>query len=138
MAEHVMMKLQNSKRGFKFSIHTATYQSLTKTLGWVWSSSKRFGQYDSLQFNGPENPTMTLPGTVYPEFNNVGVDQLKVLESLGNDAEPILIISGVGDVLGYWVMTSFTETEARHMVAGIPTKQTFNLELKYYGKTLQN
>ncbi len=134
MAETVMMKLGD----FKFSIHTAAYQQLTRTYGWVWASTNRFGKTASLQYTGRDNPTVNLPGVIYPEFENVGTGQISELVKLGDAAVPHLMTSGLGDVMGYWVVTRLTETEAKHTVAGIPIKQTFSLDLKYYGKIISN
>ncbi len=134
MAQHVMLKLGN----FKFSIHSAAYQKLTRTYGWIWAPVKRFGNTSSLQYTGKKNPIINLPGVVFTEFENVGIRQIERLVQLGDSAKPNLMTSGLGEVMGYWVITGLTETEARHIQAGIPTKQTFSLDLKYYGKTLQN
>lgn len=134
MAEHVMMKLGD----FKFSIHTAAYQQLTRTYGWIWSPTKRFGKTDLLQYTGKKNPTINLPGVIYPEFGRVGIGQIEKMVELGDAAVPHLMTSGLGDVMGYWAITGLTETEAKHTMAGIPIKQTFSLDLIYYGKTISN
>lgn len=134
MAETVMMKLGS----FKFSIYTAAYQQLTRTYGWVWASTNRFGNTSALQYTGKDNPTINLPGVIYPEFENVGTEQIKELAALGDAAKPHLMISGLGDVMGYWVVTGLKETEDKHIAAGIPIKQTFSLDLKFYGQTLSN
>lgn len=134
MAETVMMKLGS----FKFSIYTAAYQQLTRTYGWVWGSTNRFGNTSILQYTGKDNPTINLPGVIYPEFENVGTEQIKELVALGDAAKPHLMTSGLGDVMGYWVVTGLRETEDKHIAAGIPIKQTFSLDLKFYGQTLSN
>lgn len=134
MAETVMMKLGD----FTFSIHTAAYQQLTKTYRWLWASTNRFGNTSSLQYTGKENPTVSLPGVIYPEFEKVGIHQIEKLVKLGDAAKPHLMISGLGDVMGYWVVNQLVETEDKHTVAGIPIKQTFSLDITYYGQTLSN
>lgn len=130
--ENVMMKLGS----VKFSIQTLAYQKLTRTYGWTWAPTKRFGTIDSLQYTGKKNPTVTLPGVVFPEFQDVGTQQIETLVALGDAETPHLMTSGLGDVMGYWVVTGLTETEDKHIQAGIPIKQTFSLEIMYYGKTL--
>ncbi|NAX21015.1 phage tail protein [Vibrio sp. V39_P1S14PM300] len=122
----------------KFSITTLAYQELVKTHSWTWSPINRFGQYASLQFTGADNPTIRLTGTVYPEFANVGINQIEQLVTLGNKAEPFLLTSGLGDVMGYWCLTNVTETQPRHMKAGVPKKQQFSADLIFYGKTLSH
>jgi len=132
MANQVMMKLGN----FKFSILTAAYQKLTKTYGWNWAEVKRFNNTASLQYTGKNNPTRKLDGVVFPEFESVGVYQIDDLVELGDLGTPLLLVSGIGAVLGYWVITKITNTEDKHMEAGIPTKQVFSMEIKYYGDSI--
>lgn len=134
VANDVMM----SAGEVKFSITTLAYQELVKTHNWTWSAINRFGQYASLQFTGAENPTIKLSGIVYPEFAGVGVNQIEQLVTLGNKAEPFLLTSGLGDVLGYWCLTNVTETQPRHVKAGVPKKQQFSADMTFYGKTLSH
>lgn len=141
MSQSVQMKLGD----FKFSLSTASYHKLTKTYGWNWAAAKRFQQHDSLQFTGKNNPKIKIDGVVFPEFtasafsfSSVGIYQVDTLTKLADKGEPLLLISGFGAVLGYYCITSLTETESRHMQAGIPTKQEYSLEIIYYGDTIKN
>jgi phage protein U len=118
-----------------FSIRTAAYQSLVKKYEWVWASTQRFGTTPSLQYTGKKSPTVTLKGTVYPEFN-AGIWQLYYLKYLADQEGPLLLATGYGDVMGYWVITALTEEQPQHLEGGIPAKQNFTLELKYYGDSI--
>lgn len=121
---------------FRFSINRAAYQKLTKTYGWDWAAVKRFGTTDSLQFTRKQNPTMSLSGVIFPEFSSVGIYQVDNLSELGDAFAPLQLTTGYGEVWGYWCITKLTETQDQHMEAGIPTKQTFSMELTYYGESV--
>ncbi|GAA03240.1 phage tail protein [Photobacterium leiognathi] len=123
---------------FKFSITTAAYQELVKSYSWEWSEVPLFGQYDQLHFTGPKNPTIKLSGLIYTEFENVGVKQVDKLKAQGDQGKPLLLTSGMGEVLGYWVMTAVSETQSGYRQHGVTKKQTFTVELKFYGKKLSD
>ncbi|MFV0576058.1 MAG: phage tail protein [Vibrio sp.] len=127
-----------SAGGFKFSISTAAYQSLTQSFAWKWASIEQFGQTDALHSTGDENPTISLEGTVYTQFGNVGNRQIDKLIQIGNNKTPILLATGLGDVMGYWVVTSVVKTQVEFLKNGASLKETFQMEFLYYGKTISN
>ncbi|ENQ8613714.1 phage tail protein [Vibrio fluvialis] len=133
-----MAEVMLSLGSFKFHIAAAAYNELVKQWEWHWQAQSRVGQSDLLQYTGKGADKLTLNGQVATLFREVGTRQIEKLADLGNQATPLLLVSGLGDVLGYWVMTSLSETDTRFVKGGLPRAQTFTMELKFYGDNLQN
>lgn len=123
---------------FQFAISTAAYNSLTKTYQWLWAETDRFGQMGTLQYTGKKLPKITLTGSIYPLLWEVGTEQVKKLEAEGDKATPLLLTSGLGEVLGYWCIERIVENQSEFTDDGQVKKQTFTLDIKYYAKKLSN
>ncbi len=124
----VMLSLGN----FKFSISTASYSELVKTWKWNWSSQTLIGRSDRLQVIGKAPVSITLTGEVMPLFNNAGLNQIENLAKLGDEMKPQMLISGVGDVLGHWVILSVSERSSKFMKGGFARIQAFSIEILFY------
>lgn len=132
---------------FDFNVDNATYQNVQRSLSWRWGEQQRFGQRDVLQYLGQAAPSITFSGEVYTDNRRialrpnewfVGTLPVKQLAALGDLHAPQLLISGIGDILGYWVICEFSETADRFLMAGIPKHQQFTMTIKYYGDNLYN
>ncbi|CAG9297572.1 phage tail protein [Celerinatantimonas diazotrophica] len=123
---------------FHFSVDTATYNSLSRNYGWHWKANSRVGKRDILQYTGQQAPSISLNGTVATTYRSVGTQQIQKLVSLANKGQPLLMISGDGDKLGYWAIQKIQETNRRFVRGGSPRFQDFSMELIYYGDDLQN
>lgn len=132
---------------FNFTIDDATYQSIQRTLSWRWVEQQRFGQRDVLQYTGKASPSITFNGEVYTDNQRitprisemlVGTKPIRRLGELGDTTTPLLLISGTGDIMGYWVVTEFSDTADRFLMAGMPKHQQFTMAIKYYGDNIYN
>lgn len=132
---------------FNFNIDEATYQTIQRSLSWRWAEQQRFGQRDTLQYTGKATPSISFSGEVYtdnqritPKISEifVGTKPIKNLVSIGETATPQILISGIGEILGYWVVTEFSDTADRFLMAGIPKHQQFTMTIKYYGDNIYN
>ncbi|PKA32546.1 hypothetical protein CWR41_22760 [Cedecea lapagei] len=94
---------------------------------------------------GQAVPSITFSGEVYtdnrrisisPEEWVVGTRPVRELSELGDVQAPQLLISGIGEILGYWVVTDFSDTADRFLMAGIPKHQQFTMTIKYYGDNI--
>ncbi|WP_305817503.1 phage tail protein [Photobacterium leiognathi] len=130
----VMLKLGS----ITFSVSTAAYQQLTRKYGYKWAKNARFGQHDALQFTGIENTAITLSGVVYCELNEIGDQQFAQMDAIAKKGDPLMLTSGLGDVMGYWCITSIEEQQVAHLRQGVAKKQAFTMELIFYGKTLSH
>lgn len=132
-----MAQVMLSLGGFKFNIDSAAYNELVRTWQWRWNAQSLIGQPDLLQYTGKAPVQISLSGQVATTFRQVGTNQIAKLAAIGDRNQPILLVSGMGDVLGYWTMTSLKETNTKFIKGGLPRYQSFTLELLFYGDNLQ-
>jgi uncharacterized protein len=125
-----MMKLGT----FKFCIYTAAYQELNRTTNYKWGEQAVFGGWDNLQYLGPGEDAASLTGVVYPEFEG-GTGQIDDLRALASTGKPRLLISGTGEILGYWIINSITEGQTKFAAFGVPRRQEFTVNIRKYSDT---
>lgn len=131
--QQVMMALGD----FIFSISTLAYDQLTITDEWRWAEQPRIGKNDALQYTGRPNPTISLNGKTHLYFlDGVQYGQLDKLRERGSVLTPQQLVTGRGDVKGYWVITNLTDNQTAFISQGTVKVQNFTLTLKYYGDTL--
>lgn len=123
----VMMQLGS----FQFSILTAAYQELTRRTTYRWAQQDLYGRLPGLQHTGPGEETMTLPGVIYPEYRG-GIGQLNRMRSLAGRGTPLLMVSGLGQIMGRWVIEAVEEKQTVFAAFGMPRKQEFTLQLKRF------
>lgn len=112
---------------FVFSIPTATYQKLQRTTNWNHVSSSRFGSTPAYQYTGRGTDTITLDGSIVPEFGSQM--SLTALRLMGNTGKNFPLISGSGKIYGLWVLDSIEETQTDFFKDGKPKKIEFSLKL---------
>ncbi|SIO25626.1 phage tail protein [Halodesulfovibrio marinisediminis] len=120
---------------FVFSTKTAAFQSASRSSTYNWAEQARIGNIPCLQFTGEGTETLSLSGVIYPTFRG-GLKQVDAMRELAGSGKPLCLISGMGDLKGYWCITSVKEKNSDFLQAGIPQKIEFSLELKYYGENL--
>ncbi len=134
VSSDVMMGLGET---FIFSISTVAYSNLQRSDEWRWVEQTRFGKNDALQTTGRPNPVITLAGKTHAYFmDGVGIGQIELLRQLGDAYTPLQLVTGSGEVLGYWAITALTEAQTSFLMKGAPKQQEFTLTLKYYGDRL--
>lgn len=116
---------------FQFSITTAAYQELRRRTSFRWPSQELYGRLPALQYTGPGEDTMTLTGTIYPEFRG-GAGQLNKMRNIAGAGRPLLLVSGTGSMLGRWVIESIDEGQMVFAAEGRPRKQEFTLQLRKF------
>ena len=119
--------------GYRFSLDTAAYQELQRTTAWRWAVQQRLGRRPSRQFVGPGDETMSLSGTIYPAYRG-GLGQLDALRLEAGSGEPLQLVTGVGEVLGLWVVDRVEETQRLFLDDGRPRAIAFQLQLTHYGE----
>lgn len=123
----VMMKLG----AFSFGIDTAAYQQLMRSTQYRWSAQTRVGNHDALQFTGYGEDTITLTGRIYPGWRG-GTGQVQDLRDEAAKGEPQLMVDGNGYIHGRWVVTSIEEQADVFARAGVPRRQQFTLQARYF------
>lgn len=132
--EQTMLRLGT----FKFRISTATFNELTRHWQWRWQAMQRVNHNDLLQYVGENAPKISLKGEVLTTFKDVGTDQIKTLAKQADQHRPLEMHSGYGTSLGYWCVTSIQEVNSSFISGGQPRRQSFELEMVYYGDNIQD
>lgn len=116
---------------YRFSIRSATYQTLERQTSYSWARQARIGANDQLQYVGPGADTISLDGVIYPHYAG-GLEQLNKMRLAASFGVPLPLISGRGRVLGFWVIESVREGQTIFEVEGAPLRQEFGLALGRY------
>lgn len=112
---------------FVFSIPTATYQSLQRSTNWRHASNSRIGVAPAYQYCGPGEDTITLDGSIVPEF---GMPMsITALRLMGNTGKSFPLIAGNGKIYGMWKLDSIDETQTYFFKNGKARKVEFSLKL---------
>ncbi|WP_454719428.1 phage tail protein [Citrobacter freundii] len=128
----VMMMLGD----FAFSVDTAAYNHLAREAAWSWSEQARIGQQSLLQYTGKNGRTVRIEGESHVFFGKSGTEAVNTLYELADQAEPLLLVSGEGDVLGWWVVERFSDSTDRFLPGGGHRNKKWSLELKHYADDL--
>lgn len=113
---------------FVFSIPTATYQSLQRSTNWNHANNSRFGTSPAYQFTGKGEDSITLDGSIVPEFGSQL--SLTALRMMGDTGKSFPLIAGNGKIYGMWVLESVDETQTYFFKDGKPRLVEFSLKLK--------
>lgn len=121
---------------FVFSLSTAPYRELQRQRSWKHRTSSRVGARDASQFTGAGDDTITLNGMVAPE-NSIGTRvSLDRLAAMGDAGDAYVLVDGIGNVYGAFVIGSLNETATYHTPDGVPRKIEFSLTLKRVDDTV--
>lgn len=124
----------------KFTVSGAAYEQLQRTTQYTWAKQHRLGHRGltrvgaggpALQYISPGDDTITLNGTMYPEFNG-GPLELTFIRLAASIGMPLPLLAGSGLVLGLWVIESVTETDSVFFSDGTARKVGFSLSLRSY------
>lgn len=117
--------------GFKFSLNTAVFQEIQQSKSYRWPAQERMGQRDALQFTGPGDEIMRLPGFVYPEFRGKGSEMAQIAK-IAAEGKPVKLLTGMGGVLGMWVIEKVEVTHSQFKPDAAARKQEFVITIRKY------
>jgi phage protein U len=118
---------------YQFSVDKAAYQSWQRSTSWRWVRQERVGAQASWQYTGPGEDNLSLDGVIYPYYRG-GLGQIDKMRDEANKATPLVLIDGLGNVLGRWVIKSISETKADMLRDGTSQRVEFTIELSLAGK----
>lgn len=135
---------------FIFQLSTLAFNKLTISDSWNWVSQSRIGRRDTLQYTGKKAPTLRFDCELYADFVDItGLDDLIDSEGVGVDADPVewlrrqassktpmMLVTGYGRVMGFWVLTQLDQAVDAFQGAGEFRHQTVTISLQYYGGSL--
>ena len=116
---------------FVFSVQTAPFDSISRANSWRWPSNDRTGADQVYQYTGRDEETITLTGTLMPEYSG-GPIHLEMLRMMANAGKPYLMMGGDGKIYGYYIITALNEDKSALMSNGEAQKIDFNMTLKRY------
>lgn len=136
---------------FIFQLSTLAFSKLQLSESWNWASQSRIGKMDSLTFTGQKVPTLKFDCELYADFvNTAGLDDLlpgEWADAAGDPVEwlrrqarmrtPLMLVTGYGRVMGFWVMAQMDQAVDAFRGAGEYRHQQVTLSLQYYGQALQ-
>ncbi|EHS1279508.1 TPA: phage tail protein [Escherichia coli] len=123
---------------FSFSVDTAAYNQLTREASWNWSEQERIGRQSLLQYTGKPGRTVRIEGESHAFFGKTGTDAVNTLYDIADMAEPQLLVSGEGDVLGWWVVQDFSDSTDRFLPGGGHRNKHWSMTLKHYADNLSD
>lgn len=113
---------------FVFSMNTAAYQQLQRTTQWRHASNDRVGEMPAYQFVGRGEDTITLEGSIVPQFGMPS--SITALRAMGDTGKAFALIAGTGKVFGMYILTDLQETQTVFFKDGTSRQIDFNISLK--------
>ncbi|WP_413742312.1 phage tail protein [Sodalis sp. RH15] len=120
---------------FVFTLSTAPYQTLNRSLEYRWPTNSRVGLLPAAQFLGQDNDAITLSGVLLPEVTG-GRLSLLALETMAAQGKAWPLIEGSGRIYGTFVVTGFTETRTEFFADGAARRIEFTLNLMRVDESL--
>ena len=125
----VMMALGS----YRFALETSAYQQLQRTISYRWQAQDRINNDPAMQFVGPGAEQINLEGVIYPDFRG-GLGQIEDMKDSADNGEPLLLVDGLGQIWGRWVILQIEETREVFLKNGVPRKISFRLSISRYGE----
>ncbi len=127
-----MTKVMMMLGPYPFMLRTAAPQTVTRRSDYRWERQDRIGRKPAQQFLGAGSDEITLSGEILPHFAG-GYGQLDAMRLLAGRGKPLLLVSGLGNVLGDWVITSVEEEGSEFYSDGAPGAISFTMTIAEYG-----
>lgn len=118
---------------FSFETGSAAYQRYASTRGSRWPEQERLGRTPALQHVGLSTAEIALDGVIYPGRMGGLQEDLRKLRGLCLSDSPFQMVTGTGQVCGFWAVLDISDTRTIFLDNGLARKIEFTLKLKYYG-----
>lgn len=132
-----MLRLTGKNETFDFEVSTAAYQKYVATRGSRWPEQERLGRSPALQHVGLATAETMLEGVIYPgmagKTGGSVQEGLRKLRRLSMATEPFQLVTGTGDVCGFWAVTEVNDTRSYFLDDGQARKADFSIKLRFYG-----
>jgi phage protein U len=120
---------------FTFSMDSASFQELQRSVSYRWSGINRIGRQPSQQFTGQGDDVIRLRGAIYPHFRG-GLGQIAALRQQAARGEKMPMVyadTQAGQFVGNFCIKDIEETRTVFFRDGTPRKIDFSLSLIAYG-----
>jgi len=118
---------------YRFALETSAYQQLQRTISYRWQAQDRINNDPAMQFVGLGTEQINLEGVIYPDFRG-GLGQIEGMKDSADRGEPLLLVDGLGQIWGRWVILQIEETREVFLKNGVPRKISFRLSISRYGE----
>lgn len=129
MSNRVMLGLGD----FRFAVSVAAYQKLEREHSFRWQKQDRIGRLPAMQYVGPDLPSVSLNGVIYPAFRG-GLGQIELMRAMATLGQPLDLVAGTGVILGLWVILEIKDSHMYFTDDGRPRRVDFALKLREYGE----
>ncbi|MBD2783696.1 phage tail protein [Xenorhabdus sp. DI] len=120
---------------FVFMLKTTPYQNLQHQQSWRYGFNNRIGARPAFQFMGPNNDTITLSGTLYPEITG-GRLSLLALQLMADSGRAWSFLDGHGTIYGMFIIESIDQTKTEFFGDGAARKIDFTVTLRRVDENL--
>lgn len=114
---------------FVFGMKTLAYQELQRNTAWRHASTSRVGANPALQFVGPGDDTITLPGVLVAGLTGKQ-SSLDTLREMADTGKAWPLIEGTGRIYGLWVIESLKEGRTYFFKNGTARRIEFSVNLR--------
>jgi len=121
---------------YRFKLNQSAYEELRRTTRYHWAKQDLIQTHPAYQAVGMGEDTIYLKGAVFnyqSNMNQLHIDQLQTLRSVAQMRKPLRMALENGINMGYWIIQSIEETQS-YLIVDSPLKQSFNLQIAYYGE----
>ena len=122
---------------FSFETSSAAFHRYVSTRGSRWPEQERLGRTPALQHIGLATAEITLDGVMYPGVIGGLREDMRKLRGLSLAEKPFQMVTGTGQVCGFWAVLDVSDTRTVFLDNGLPRKVEFTLKMKYYGSDYQ-
>ncbi len=137
---------------FIFQLSTLAFNKLTLSDSWNWAAQSRFGRRDTLQYTGQKSAPLRFSCELYDDFvdtsslsefvsvagvwQDASTDPVEWLREQANTRTPLMLVTGYGRVMGFWVLTQLEQSVDEFRSTGEFQHQMVTLSLQFYGSSL--
>lgn len=114
---------------FAFEIGSLPYEELRRRFDWRHAASDRFGVRAAFQFVGPGEETIDVSGALYPGEGIGAYSAINTIRDMADTGDAYTLVSGVGEVLGDFIIRGLELTQGLFFVDGAPRRADFSLSL---------
>jgi len=118
---------------FIFELTSTPFQQKQRDTEQRFASNNRIGQRAAHQFLGAGDDKITLSGVLYPGTTG-GQKSLDKLRTMAEQGKPNIMVDGNGNVHGFFLIESISETGSVFFKDGTPRKINFTIALKHTDK----
>lgn len=116
---------------FVFSVRGIPFDALERERNWRWAANEPVGAPPVLQYLGRGGETITLSGVLHPEYT-AGTMSLDMLQMMADTGKQWLLMSGYGNIYGYYVLEQISDAQTYQTENGIPQRIEFTITLRRY------